>query len=110
MRTECNCLMSGPKGAELVRAVGTDETNGRYADVSIRRCPACGQLWLRYFVEYEGFSSSSRWAEGMIDEDRAATMKPEEAADFLGQLLWCITGGSAWGGPKRDTGPFRWDF
>jgi hypothetical protein len=49
------------------RAIGVDETNGRYGLVDARTCRSCGRL--RYHVEYEGFTGSGRWFRGLLPED-----------------------------------------
>lgn len=108
-RAGCGCLASGPVGAELVRDVGSDPTNGRYADVTVHRCASCGQTWLRYQVEWEGFSGSGRWAKAPITEAAAGTIRAEEAAAYIDAAPWHLRGGSYWsGGPHKGTGPLRW--
>lgn len=77
---------------ETVRYIGVDETNGRYADVTVFRCAACGRLWLHYHVEYEHIPASGRWARGLIDDASAVAIKPEETADYLDDLEWYIYG------------------
>ena len=109
MSTDCKCFESGQ--GTLSKPLGTDETKGRYADVSLDRCLSCGSLWLRYFVEYEGFSRSGRWAMGLISDDAADTMTPDRAADYLAGLEWCIVGGSYFGhAGKRRSGDIKWDM
>lgn len=94
---------------DLWRTVGIDTTAGRYADVEIYRCPDCGALWLRYFVEYEAFERSSRWARGLIAPDLAAAITPEQAPAHLGALPWVIFGGSWFGhGGRRGSGALSW--
>jgi hypothetical protein len=86
-------------------------TNGRYADVEITACVTCSQLWLRYFVEYEAFTSSGRWARGMIDVEAAKSIKPEEAPDFLARLPAYLFGGSFFDGKSGvRAGPMHWDL
>ncbi len=58
----CSCLDAYGQDLTGYRDVGVDETEGKFADVSVRRCDRCGRLWLCYFVEYEAFTASGRWA------------------------------------------------
>jgi hypothetical protein len=107
----CPCLDHGPKypSIECVRDVGVDKTKARFADVEVVRCTVCGRLWLSYHVEYEFYSRSGRWAEGLIDEATAAAITPEEAAEYLHGLDWYVYGGSWFGhGGKRGSGPMGW--
>jgi len=92
----CRCLKSPQvyDAYEDVRFVGIDETKGRYGEVEILRCRNCGALWLKYFVEYEAFRSSGRYFMGLINEENAQDIKPEEAVDYLRSLEWYLYGGS----------------
>ena len=56
----CPCRHSGVSYRQFspFRSVGVDETEGRYAEVSIDECRERQLLWLRYAVEYESFSRS----------------------------------------------------
>ncbi len=85
-----------------------DETEGRFADVAILQCTECGQLWLRYAVEYEAFPRSGRWARGLIDEASAQEMRSEAAADFLAALPGYVFGGSWFGRVGAGSGPMYW--
>ena len=88
---------------------GCDETDGRYAEDSMARCRTCHRIWLRYFVEYESFSRSARWARGLITDHQAATLAPEAAADCLANLPWHLYGGSYFDGRSgRRSGPMHW--
>lgn len=107
----CACLFNGPRHPDMTneRGIGTDTTEGRYADVTVRRCRACNRLWIRYQVEYEGYSKSGRWAEAPIDEDTAKQITPEMSAQYIERQLWYIFGGCYWGhAGKRGEGPLRW--
>jgi hypothetical protein len=109
--TDCACLSAGPRMPDVIdeRHVGCDKTEGRFADVTIRRCSRCRRLWLRYFVEYEAYSRSGRWAEAPIGEEAAGQMTPEAAAGFLDRAEFCIYGGSYYGhAGRRGRGPWRW--
>ena len=81
----------------LCRTVGTDMTEGRYAEVSVHECRQCGVLWLRYSVEYEGFSRSVRWARAQIAQPEAWEMTPELAVSHLERDQYAY-GGSYFGG------------
>lgn len=105
----CICeLPTAPYTTFISTAIGCDATNGRYADVSLERCTACRRLWLRYHVEYEGFSGSGRWARGLIAPDKAA-ITPETAAAYIDGLDWYLRGGSYFGAAGRASGPMPWD-
>jgi hypothetical protein len=109
--TDCLCLQQGPRHPDVVneRSIGCDETEGRFAAVGLKRCARCGTLWLRYHVEYEGFTASGRWAETPIAEEVAAETTPESAAEFLDAAEWYIYGGSYYGhGGRRSSGPLHW--
>jgi hypothetical protein len=109
--TDCRCLSEGPQRPDITdeRYLGCDETSGRFADVTLRRCSRCNRLWLRYAVEYEAFTASGRWAEAPIADDDAAAITPESAAAFLDQAEFAIVGGSYYGhAGRRGRGPFRW--
>jgi hypothetical protein len=109
--TECVCLSAGPRYPDVVdeRYIGRDKTEGRFADVTIRRCSRCRRLWLKYFVEYEFYTAAGRWAETPIDEAAAMTMTPEAAPDFLDHAVFYIFGGSYFGhAGHRSSGPISW--
>lgn len=65
---------------------GQDEANGRFGDVCLQTCCACGQIWLDYHVEYEAFSQSGRWFRGSLTPEQAQTVTPKTAADLLASL------------------------
>ena len=111
MTSACPCLTEGPCRPNIAdeRYLGCDETDSRFADVTLRRCSRCGLLWLRYQLEYEAFTGSGRWAEAPIDEDAAATMTPERATAFLDLAPFHIHGGSFWGHDgERGHGRLSW--
>jgi len=74
--------------------LGIDETNCRYAEVSVLTCKACGSLWLRYLVEFEAFTSSGRWYRGLITQAMISTITPETAISVLESMPWYFYGGS----------------
>src|SRR5579872_34455 len=85
--TSCTCEYGQAPYTEFEsRELGVDDTEGRFAEVTLERCKTCRRLWLRYFVEYEAFSRSGRWARGLISEEDAASMTPEAAEPYLRSL------------------------
>jgi hypothetical protein len=108
--TGCVCEQGGARFTEFEsRDVGRDETEGRFADVTLNRCRTCGRTWLRYLVEYEAFSRSGRWARGLISEADANTITSETAVAHLNGLEWYLYGGSYFDGISgRRSGPMRW--
>ncbi len=76
------------------RPLGVDMTKGRHGEVSVETCKACGQMWLRYFVEYEFFSESGRWYRGPVTPKMVASLRPEQAPELLASLPWHFYGGS----------------
>lgn len=86
--------------------VGVDMTNGRYGEVSLRRCRECNRLWLHYHVEYEAFSGSGRWHRGLIAPEIADRVTAENAVALLDSLPWRLRGGSYFGtAGERTTRP-----
>jgi hypothetical protein len=77
--------------------IGVDESDGRFGEVSIETCRACGSKWLCYFVEYEAFSNSGRWYRGQVSEEVVRCVLPETALEMLRSLKWRFVGGSAFG-------------
>jgi hypothetical protein len=106
----CPCWHSGASHRQFshVRSVGTDKTEGRYADVSVEECRECHLLWLRYAVEYEAFSKSGRWARRHIGRPEAETITPERAVSHIEGDPYAY-GGSYFDGVSgwRKT-PMRW--
>ncbi len=110
MAAECACLRLGPAAYDEA-LVGVDPTGGRYGDVSIRICRACGRRWLLYRVEYEGFTGSGRWYMGVLPEGTDAAVRPDAAVALLESLPWHVYGGSYWGtSGRRGTGPLFVDL
>jgi hypothetical protein len=106
----CVCLDAGaPFNTFETRALGCDETDGRFGQATLDRCRRCGRIWLRYVVEYEAFSRSGRWARGLIREDDVETLTPETALGRLHGLAWYLYGGSYFNGASgRRSGPMPW--
>jgi hypothetical protein len=91
--------------------IGIDMTNGRYGEVSSKKCVLCGTKWLHYFVEYEAFTASSRWFQALISDEALATLTPEQAVPFLEQQPWYFLGGSYFQSRgQRSTGKVRADL
>jgi len=76
------------------RPLGVDVTKGRCGEVTLETCKACGQMWLRNFVEYESFSESGRWYRGPVTPEMVESLKPEQAPELLASLPWHFYGGS----------------
>lgn len=92
---QCKCMIPSLRTADFsIVQIGTDETNGRFGDVSIATCKTCGQQWLCYQLEYEAFSRSGRWYRGAISPDDAEAMKPEAAVTAIVKMDWYFAGGS----------------
>ncbi len=85
-----------------------DETECRFADVAVLECFDCGQLWLRYAVEYEGVSGSGGSARGTIGEAAAREIRSDDASDYLAGLTGYICGGSWLGEARTSSGAVHW--
>lgn len=97
IKIKCNCekpvwLYHLDKVDVIV--VGIDRNEGRFGDVKIIKCPACGNLWLHYHVEYEAFSKSGRWFRALISPEEVNQITPENAVNILEKKEWHIYGGS----------------
>jgi len=110
--TDCRCMTPPFNYRDFEEApVGCDETNGRYGDVAIETCRACGSLWLTYRVTYEGFSRSGRWYRGLVSAEVAAAATPETAVAVLEGLEWYFAGGSYFGSSgAKGAGPVQVDL
>lgn len=96
-RATCTCEDPEARADGFVStSVGIDRTNGRFGEVTIERCARCDAIWLRYLVEYEGFSKSGRWYRGLVTASIASTVTPETAVAVLEALPWHYYGGSYW--------------
>jgi hypothetical protein len=91
-------MSSCPHERLIRRYLGEDPANGRYADVYLESCPACGRQWLHYALEIEGFSHSSRWYRGEVTAEQAANVTAETAAALLESLPAYEAGGSYFDG------------
>ncbi len=88
----CACQQDASPDLELVRDLGMDKD---FAEISVLRCPLCGQLWLRYFYENEAFTGSGRWYLGAVSD---APVQASDAREMYGDMPWYIGGGSYFGG------------
>src|SRR5690349_793813 len=105
----CECLALGPRSFDEA-FVGVDHTRGRFGDVNVRTCRACGRRWLHYHVEYEAFTASGRWYTALLPDGAEADLTPEAAIPLLERLPWHVYGGSYFRTAGRHgTGPFRAD-
>ena len=86
---ECACEELA-RGLAQEREVGRDETEGRFADVTLWRCPTCRRAWVRYQVEYEVFTASGRWAMCLLDPQAEGNVTPETAPEFIDRAPWHI--------------------
>ncbi|MEI7984904.1 MAG: hypothetical protein WCI55_04685 [Armatimonadota bacterium] len=95
---ECICFQSTLQREVPFSDVGmTDD----YADITNGKCSKCGQVWLRYLYENEGFTGSGRWYLGAISELQANTIQVNQAKAILETLDWYWVGGSYYGGQIR---------
>ena len=74
--------------------IGVDKTKGRFGEVTVDTCTACGRKWLHYLLEQESFSESGRWYRGLVTQEMVETLTPEQALNLLGSLPWHFYGGS----------------
>jgi len=97
-----------PHASMRRRYVGQDAQQGRFADVHVESCDACGGRWLHYFFEIEGLSRSGRWFRGSLAPDEADRVTAETAAGLLESLPSYECGGSYFGGHvAKRSGPLR---
>ena len=109
---ECRCMTPPFDYRDFEsESLGVDETNGRFGEVSVETCKACGAKWLRYFVEYEAFSRSGRWYRGLVSPDVLRGLKPERVPGVLSGLPWYFYGGSYFDTTgRRGSGPLLIDL
>jgi hypothetical protein len=106
IKAACSCQQT-PQGFaayEPAGLIGVDEMNGRYGEVTLRRCKRCGQLWLHYQVEYEHLSGAGRYFMGLITPEAARDLEAGAAVRYLESLPWHLYGGSYFGAAGRATG------
>jgi hypothetical protein len=78
--------------------LGVDPLRGRFADVYLKTCAACGARFIHYYFEYEHLTGRGRWYEGEITAEQAARVTAETAAAMLEALPSYQAGGSYFGG------------
>ncbi len=91
----CECLTNPARDLANIHELGLDE---HYGQITVLACPRCGQFWLKYFYENEGFTASGRWYLGAINADQFASLTLENAISTLEKLDWYFVGGSYYGG------------
>lgn len=95
----CDCVRRGPVAQRAATTfLGVDETAGRFADVEVVDCAACGRTWLVYRWEVEGIPRSGRWYAGVVSPDVVTRVAPEAAPHVLESLAWHLCGGTYFGG------------
>ena len=109
--SECRCMTPPFYFLDYdSQSLGVDETNGRFGEVTIDTCKACGKKWLQYFVEYPSFSESGRWYRGLVTPEIVKSITPERAPELLAGLPWHFSGGSYFRTTgRRGTGPIMVD-
>ena len=111
MKTYCDCEAIHVIHDAEVTDLGVDRRNGRFGEVRLHRCAACGARWLHYLVEYEAFSRSGRWFCGRVDEAAAASASAATAIATLAALPWYWAGGSYFDGEvSKGSGPVPVDL
>lgn len=96
----CECFVAPSTHLSCTKELGLDN---QFAEVSILICQACGQHWLRYFYEVEGFTRSGRWYLGAISAEQASTLTLDQAKETLEQINWYYYGGSYYEGQSAKT-------
>ena len=112
MRNDCDCdhVHGFQPGAEKTD-LGVDSRNGRFGEVTLHTCPACGAKWLHYHVEYEAFAGSGRWFCGRLDHAGAVNVSASNAIATLAALPWYWAGGSYFDGEvSKGVGPVPVDL
>jgi len=109
--SECRCMTPPFDFLDYdSQSLGVDETNGRFGEVTIETCKACGSKWLHYSVEYPSFSESGRWYRGLVTPEIFKLITPERAPELLASLPWHFSGGSYFRTTgRRGTGPVMVD-
>lgn len=97
--TLCDCFVPGK------RVVWTDITDigmtGNYWDVTRMRCGQCHTLWLRAFLEHEGFSYSGRFYRASSTDAVMDRITPDTALSIIDQAPVKIAGGSRFDGVEH---------
>lgn len=99
---ECRCLIPPFRFEDFERQrVGVDPSGGRFAEVEVVRCRACGQRFVHYAYELEGFSRSGRWYRAPVTGVDCQTLTPEKAPALLAKARLYFSGGSYFGSSGR---------
>jgi hypothetical protein len=98
----CECQTSSSHNLSDVLELGLDQN---YGQITVLACQRCGQFWLKYFYENEGFTASGRWYLGAISPDQCSSLTLENAVSTLEKLGWYFVGGSYYRGQvSKDSG------
>jgi hypothetical protein len=90
-RAICDC----PSHLEILQELGVDAQFGK---ITVWRCDACHQLWLRCQYDDEAFSHSGRWFMGAISQQQLDGLHSDAAREFLDTLPGYVCGGSYFDG------------
>ncbi|MEQ1933260.1 MAG: hypothetical protein ABL962_05205 [Fimbriimonadaceae bacterium] len=93
--TDCPCFASATSERELVRNYELDD---HFGETSLHRCKLCGQHWLRYHYENEGFTGSGRWYLGALTAEARSQLDGTNGKEVLESLPSYFVGGSYLGG------------
>ncbi|QYK54307.1 MAG: hypothetical protein KF824_05265 [Fimbriimonadaceae bacterium] len=91
----CSCLEQHQSSLMVESHLGMDKSSG---EVSVLKCPQCGQLWLRYFYENEAVTASGRWYECPISAYEKKMVTVDSAVDLMNSKPWFYVGGSYFDG------------
>ncbi len=91
----CECFSSPSAPRDFITDLGMDEV---YGEVSVCRCPNCGQRWLRYYWVNEAFTGSGRWYLGAVSFLQCKGLTAINAKETLESLPWHFYGGSYFDG------------
>jgi hypothetical protein len=98
----CRCLAPPLAFEDFERRhLGVDASGGRFADVELVRCRACGQRFVHYSYELEGFSRSGRWYRAPVTGVDARALGQENARALLAKARLYFCGGSYFDGSGR---------
>ena len=75
-----------------LKYVGGDFRGG---EVALLTCKSCGQLWLRYFIDYNHpLIKTGRWFRGEISAQGIASISASNAVKYLEKVDWYFYGGT----------------
>lgn len=82
-----------------------------YGEITVERCKQCGTLWLRYFIEYEAFTSSGRWCRAQVTEHELVNLTADDVLSHISSQPWYLYGGSFFKSAGQvGTKPFDLDY